>query len=104
MSPSLYVRLRVNQRAFAELADDERRRVETAVHGYINRVMVPVVPPIVVRSDMSLEELRTEVAMNQHHREEALRHIKGLEEVLAAAGRPRQCVADKPSQCKSGGL
>ncbi len=89
MSPSQYVRFRVNQGAFANLPADERRKVETAVERYINRVMVPKVPPILLRSDMSLEELRSEVGANRHHREEALRHIRGLQEVLAAA---------KPSQ------
>jgi hypothetical protein len=89
MSPSQYVRFRVNQGAFADLPDDERRRLEMAVEQYIKRVMVPVVPPIVVRSDMSVEELQLEVAMNEHHREEALRHLKGLEEVLATARRPQ---------------
>lgn len=89
MSPSQYVRFRVNQGAFADRPDDERRRLEMAVEQYINRVMVPVVPPIVVRSDMSVKELQLEVTMNEHHREEALRHLKGLEEVLATARRPQ---------------
>ncbi len=85
MPPSQYIRYRVNQGAFAGLPDEERHNVEIAIERYINRIMVPVVPPISVRADMSLEELRSEIAMNRHHREEALRHIKGLEGVLAAA-------------------
>lgn len=89
MSPSQYLRLKVNQGAYAELPKEERRRVEIAIERYINRDMVPRVPPIIVRANMSLEELRYEVAMNAHHREEALRHIKGLEEVVVAARRSR---------------
>ena len=88
LSPSQYLRLRVNQGAFAKLPADERRRVEIAVERYINRDMVPRVPPIIVRPDMSVAEMRAEVAMNEHHREEALRHIRGLQEVVAAAKRP----------------
>ncbi len=87
MSPSQYLRFKLNQGAFANLPKAERRRVEIAVERYINRDMVPKVPPLIVRSDMSLEQLHEEVAMNQHHREEALRHIVGLEEVLSSARR-----------------
>jgi hypothetical protein len=87
MAPSQYIRYRVNQGAFASLPDAQRRSVEIAVERYINRVMVPVVPPLIVRADMSLEELRFEISMTRHHREEALRHIKGLEEIVTAAMR-----------------
>ncbi|UCH46499.1 MAG: hypothetical protein JSU95_10230 [Betaproteobacteria bacterium] len=87
MSPSQYVRFKVNQGAFADLPKAERRRLEVAVERYINRDMVPKVPPVIVRPDMSLTQLHEEVAMNQHHREEALRHIVGLDEVLASATR-----------------
>jgi hypothetical protein len=38
---------------------------------------------------MSIEQLRTEIIINQHHREEAVSHIKGLEAVLEAAMMPR---------------
>ncbi len=85
MSPSQYLRFRVNQGAFAGLPEEQRRRVELEVERYINRHMVPAVPPITVRADMTIGELRTEVALNAHHRDEALRHIKGLEETIAAA-------------------
>lgn len=87
MSPSQYVRFKVNQGAFSDLPKAERRRIEVAVERYINRDMVPKVPPLIVRSDMSMEQLHEEVAMNQHHREEALRHIVGLDEVLSSAKR-----------------
>lgn len=87
MAPSQYIRYRVNQGAFASLPEAQRHEVEIAVERYINRVMVPVVPPLIVRSNMSLEELRFEIVMTKHHREEALRHIKGLEEVVSAAMR-----------------
>lgn len=87
MSPSQYVRFKLNQGAFAELSEAERRRVEVAVERYINRDMVPKVPPLIVRSNMSIDQLHEEVALNQHHREEALRHIVGLEEVLSSARR-----------------
>ena len=59
--------------------------MEIAVERYISRVMVPVVPPLIVRGDMSLRELRFELAATRNHREEALGHIKGLQEVLTAA-------------------
>lgn len=89
MSPSQYVRFKLNHGAFATLPKDERRKVEIAIERYINRGMVPKVPPLYVRPDMSLEQLQTEIAMNQHHREEALRHIAGLQEVLSSATRSR---------------
>ena len=85
MSPSQYLRFRVNQGAFSGLPEEQRRRVELEVERYINRHMVPAVPPITVRADMTIGELRTEVALNAHHRDEALRHIKGLEETIAVA-------------------
>ncbi len=87
MAPSQYIRYKVNQGAFASLPDSSRKDVEIAIERYINRVMVPVVPPLIVRADMSLQELRFELLMTKHHREEALRHIKGLEEVVSAAMR-----------------
>ena len=87
MSPSQYLRFKINHGAFAKLPKDERRKVEMAVEHHINHHMLPKVPPINVRSDMSLEELREEVALNQHDREEALRRIMGLEEVLSSAKR-----------------
>ncbi len=87
VSPSQYLRLKMNQGAYADLPKEERRRVEIAIERYIVRDMVPKVPPINVRTDMSLEEVHHEVAMNEHHRKEALRHIKGLEEVVVAARR-----------------
>jgi hypothetical protein len=85
MVPSQYIRYKVNQGAFASLPTAQRKDVENAVERYINRVMVPVVPPLIVRDDMSLQELRFEIAVTEHHRDEALRHIKGLEEVVTAA-------------------
>jgi hypothetical protein len=88
IAPSQYIRLKVNQGAFASVPETQRNNVEIAVERYINRVMVPVVPPLIVRADMSLEELRFEIAVTRHHREEALRHIKGLEEVVIAAMQP----------------
>jgi hypothetical protein len=87
MPPSQYIRFKVNQGAFASLPEGQRQNVEIAIQRYINRVMVPVVPPLIVRADMSLQELRFEIAATKHHREEALRHIKGLQEVLTAAMR-----------------
>ncbi len=88
MSPSQYLRFKINEGVFAKLPKDERRKIETAVERYINRDMVPKVPPVNVRQGMSLEQLQAEVALNQHHREEALRHIMGVEEVLSAVRRP----------------
>jgi hypothetical protein len=85
MAPSQYIRCMVNQGAFESLPDTQRRNVEIAVERYINRVMVPVVPPLIVRADMSLQELRFEISVTEHHRDEALRHIKGLEEIVTAA-------------------
>lgn len=87
MSPSQYLRLKVNHGAFAELPEDDKRKLETAVESYIVRHMLPRVPPINVRPDMTPEQLREEVTMNQHHREEALRHIMGLDEVLSSVRR-----------------
>jgi hypothetical protein len=87
MPPSQYIRYKVNQGLFASLPEPQRRNVEVAVERYIKRVMVPVVPPLIVRADMSLEELEFEISATRHHREEALRHIKGLQEVLTAAMR-----------------
>lgn len=87
MSPSQYVRFKLNHGAFAKLPKSERQKVEIAIERYINRGMVPKVPPLYVRPDMSLEQLQTEIAMNQHHREEALRHIAGLQEVLSSTMR-----------------
>ena len=87
MPPSQYIRFRVNQGAFESLPEEQRQNVEIAVERYINRVMVPVVPPLIVRADMSLQELQFEISATRHHREEALRHIKGLQEVLTAAMR-----------------
>ena len=87
MPPSQYIRFRVNQGAFESLPESQRRNVEIAVERYINRVMVPVVPPLIVRADMSLQELQFEISATRHHREEALRHIKGLQEVVTAAMR-----------------
>lgn len=87
MPPSQYIRFRVNQGAFASLPETQRKNVETAVERYINRVMVPVVPPLIVRADMSLQQLQFEISVTRHHREEALRHIKGLQEVVTAAMR-----------------
>ena len=87
MTPSQYIRYKLNQGAFASVPESQRPDVEIAVERYINRVMVPIVPPLIVRADMSLEELRYEISVTSHHREEALRHIKGLEEVVTAAMR-----------------
>lgn len=85
MSPSQYLRYQINKGAFRNLPKATRKKVELALERYINRDMVPKVPPLIVRPGMSMQQLRSEVAMNQHHREEALRHLRGLEEVLAAA-------------------
>lgn len=85
MSPSQYLRFKLNEGVFADLPSSECERAEVAVERYINRDMVPKVPPLVVRPDMSLSQLHEEVALNQHHREEALRNIVGLDEVLCAA-------------------
>ncbi len=85
MSPSQYVQFKLNQGAFAALGDEQRHKVETAVERYVNRVMLPKVPAVLVRNDMSLDDLRLEVAMREPQREQALRHLKGLEEVIAAA-------------------
>ena len=87
MPPSQYIRFRLNHGAFEDLPDAQRQTVEIAVERYINRIMVPVVPPLIVRADMSLEELQFEISSTSHHREEALRHIKGLQEVITAAMR-----------------
>jgi hypothetical protein len=85
MPPSQYIRFKVNQGVFASLPEAQRRNVEIAIERYINRVMVPVVPPLIVRADMPLKELQFEISATRHHREEALRHIKGLQEVVTAA-------------------
>lgn len=85
MSPSQYVQFKLNQGAFSSLPEQQRYNVETAIERYVNRVMLPKVPAILVRNDMSLNDLRLEIAMRENQREEALRHIKGLEEVIAAA-------------------
>lgn len=85
MGPSQYIRFKVNQGAFASLPEKQRQKVEIAVERYINRVMVPVVPPLIVRGDMSLQELRFEISATKNHRDEAVGHIKGLQEVLTAA-------------------
>ena len=87
MAPSQYIRFKVNQGAFENLPDPLRQNVENAIEGYIHRVMVPMVPPLIVRPDMSLDELRLEISLSEHHRDEALRHIKVLEEVVSAAMR-----------------
>ena len=89
MSPSQYLRFKLNAGVFAELPSSECERAEVAVERYINRDMVPKVPPLIVRPDMSLMQLHEEVALNQHHREEALRNIVGLDEVLCAARQAR---------------
>jgi hypothetical protein len=85
MLPSQYLRFKLSAGVFADLPGSECERAEVAVERYINRDMVPKVPPLVVRPDMSLSQLHEEVALNQHHREEALRNISGLDEVLCAA-------------------
>lgn len=85
MQPSQYIQFKVNQGAFEDLPDAQRQRVEIAVERYVNRVMVPVVPPLMVRPDMSLKELHSEISSTRHHREDALRHIKRLQEVITAA-------------------
>lgn len=79
------VQFRLNQGAFSSLPEQQRNNVETAIERYVNRVMLPKVPAILVRNDMSLDDLRLEIAMRENQREEALRQIKGLEEVIAAA-------------------
>ena len=56
MMPSQFIRYKLNQGAFASLPETQRQNVERAVERYINRVMVPVVPPLIVRADMSLDE------------------------------------------------
>jgi hypothetical protein len=89
MLPSQYLRFKLNAGVFADLSGSECERAEVAVEHYINRDMVPKVPPLVVRPDMSLSQLHEEVALNQHHREEALRNISGLDEVLCAARQAR---------------
>jgi hypothetical protein len=85
MPPSQYLRCKINQGAFASLPEPQRKNVEIAVERYINRVMVPIVPPLIVRADMSLQELEFEISSTMHLREEALRHIKRLQEVVTAA-------------------
>ena len=85
MQPSQYIQFKLNQGAFADLPDAQRQRVEIAVERYLKRVMMPVVPPLIVRADMSLKELHSEISSTRQHREEALRHIKRLQEVITAA-------------------
>ena len=63
MSPSQYLRFKLNAGVFADLPDSECERAEVAVERYINRDMVPRVPSLIVRPDMSLMQLHEEVAL-----------------------------------------
>ncbi|UCE31591.1 MAG: hypothetical protein JSW68_01130 [Burkholderiales bacterium] len=82
MVPAQYLQCRINQGVFAGLDGAERARVETAVQRYIQRYMVPGVPPAHVRAEMSLRELHDEIALHQARRVEALQHLQGLRAML----------------------
>ena len=87
MSPSQYLQCRINQGAFAGLGPGKREKAEVAVERYINRYMLPRVPPARVKPDASLKQLHAEMQLHQHQREEALEHLKGLKGTLDAVMR-----------------
>lgn len=84
MSPSQYLQCRINQGAFAGLGAGKREEAEVAVERYINRHMLPKVPPARVKADATLKQVHAEVQLHQHRREEALEHLRGLKGVLDA--------------------
>ena len=87
MSPSQYLQCRINQGVFAGLGPGKRERAQVAVERYINRYMLPRVPPARVEPGVSLRKLHDEIQRNQHQREEALEHLKGLKSMLDAVMR-----------------
>jgi hypothetical protein len=87
MPPSQYLQCRVNQGVFAGLKAADRAKVEIAVQRYIQRSMLPRVPPAHVRQDMSLKQLHDEIALHQAQRVEALQHLLGLKDLLEGAVR-----------------
>ena len=82
MSPSQYLQCRINQGVFAGLEGGKREKAEVAVQRYINRYMLPRVPPARVEPGASLRKLHEEMQRNQHQREEALERLKGLKSML----------------------
>jgi hypothetical protein len=82
MPPSQYVQCRLNQGVFAGLDATKRTKVETAVERYINRHMMPRVPPAHLRQGMSIEQLHAEIALHQSQRVEALQYLLGLKDML----------------------
>jgi len=85
MAPAQYLQCRINQGVFAGLDSPARSRVEIATQRYLQRYMVPGVPPPHVRADMSLPQLHREIALHQERRVEALQHMLGLKDMLDAA-------------------
>lgn len=85
MPPSQYLQLRINQGVFAGLEPAARTQVEVATQRYLQRYMVPGVPPPHVRADMSLRQLHDEIALHQGRRAEEMRHLLGLKDMLDAA-------------------
>lgn len=87
MPPSQYLQCRVNQGVFAKLDSGARSRVEIATQRYIQRYMVPGVPPAYVRTGMSLKQLHDEITLHQQRRVEALQHLVTLRDMLEEAAR-----------------
>ena len=85
MPPSQYLQCRVNQGVFAGLDSTKREKVEIALQRYVQRYMVPGVPPPHVRAEMSLEQLHAEIALHQGRREGALQDLLGLKDMLDGA-------------------
>ena len=85
MPPSQYIQCKINQGAFAALDPESRRRVEQAIGRYLHAYMLPKVTPAYVRSDMSVEQLRTAISYHQDQRLEASRHIRALAGIIDAA-------------------
>jgi hypothetical protein len=85
MTLAQYIQCKINQGALSGLEAAQQERAEIAVQSYLHRYMLPRVPQAFVRSDMSIKELHDEIVLHQSRREDAIKQIRAMLEVINAA-------------------
>ena len=80
-----YIQYRLNHGAFSELDETKREKVDAAVSQYMRFYMVPGVPPPYIGTNMSPEEIASEIRSCQKLRIDAFKHIQALNAVIEVA-------------------
>jgi hypothetical protein len=87
MTLAHFLQRQINQGFFEEVDPEARERIETAVANYARLHVLPQIPPLHVRADMSLDEIADEISHHQDDRIRAARQVPALVEIIENAAR-----------------